>query len=730
MTTAIFLRLLETQAKEEALATSARSATDSGQPSRFEVDASGFRDIAGSPFAYWLSSSLRQIFTDNERFESSERTAKLGPSTANDFRYIRAWWELPRTNGARGSVWRSLAKGGIYAPFFGDVHLCVSWNPSRSTFFGFIGRPGRETERPNAAGFFFRPGLTWPLRTKSALSFRALPSGCVFGHKGPAAFVRADDRCELLSLLGLTSSRPFKAFVEVQLAAADARPGGAAHSYEVGIIQSTPVPSLNESDRATLSGLAGRAWSLARSFYVDSEVSYTYVLPSLAARHGNTVAGIALACANSYRRVANDLAEVEAAIDALCFDLYGIDEADRLAMTEGFGGSSDSGDDQAAEDIDVEADEVEDVRAADPATLTADLLSWCVGIAFGRFDIRLATGEREAPPEPDPFDPLPVCSPGMLTGEDGLPLASPPESYPIAWPEDGILVDDPGHPRDLTTAVREVFDVVFGSDADAFWTEASELVDPKGRDIRRWLQKTYFLEHIKRYSKSRRKAPIYWQLATPSTSYSVWLYAHRIGRDSLYQVLNDFVSPKLQAEERKLHALLQEVGPNPSASQRKELDAQESFVSELRVLRDEVARVAPLWNPDLNDGVVIVTAPLYRLVPQLKSWQKELKTHWDALCQGKYDWAQLAMHLWPERVVPKCAEDRSLAIAHDLEDVFWEQDADGKWSARKEPTRAIAELVAKRTSPAVKDALESLLNAPAPAGTRRASRSARAEACS
>jgi hypothetical protein len=46
------------------------------------------------------------------------------------------------------------------------------------------------------------------------------------------------------------------------------------------------------------------------------------------------------------------------------------------------------------------------------------------------------------------------------------------------------------------------------------------------------------------------------------------------------------------------------------------------------------------------------------------------------------------MHLWPERVVPKCAKDRSLAIAHGLEDVFWVEGTDGKWTARKTPTRA------------------------------------------
>jgi hypothetical protein len=74
------------------------------------------------------------------------------------------------------------------------------------------------------------------------------------------------------------------------------------------------------------------------------------------------------------------------------------------------------------------------------------------------------------------------------------------------------------------------------------------------------------------------------------------------------------------------------------------------------------------------------------------------------------------MHLWPERVVPKCAKDRSLAIAHGLEDVFWVEGTDGKWTARKTPTRSVDELVRERTSPAVKSALKSLLEAPAAAG--------------
>ena len=89
------------------------------------------------------------------------------------------------------------------------------------------------------------------------------------------------------------------------------------------------------------------------------------------------------------------------------------------------------------------------------------------------------------------------------------------------------------------------------------------------------------------------------------------------------------------------------------------------------------------------------------------------------------------MHLWPERVIPKCATDRSLAIAHGLEDVFWVEGDDGKWKPRPTPTRPVDELVRERTSIAVKAALKSLLEAPvanANGGRGRGRRAANAAA--
>jgi hypothetical protein len=278
----------------------------------------------------------------------------------------------------------------------------------------------------------------------------------------------------------------------------------------------------------------------------------------------------------------------------------------------------------------------------------------------------------------------------------------------------GILVDDPGHPADIELAVARSMEL------NCLSLEALAI-----EDLRTWLKTKAFEEHIAMFSRSKRVAPVIWCLSTVSRSYSVWLYIHAFSRDTLFRVQNDYAVPKLAHEERRLYSLISELRDGVTAAQRKELAAQEAVVEELRTLVEEVKRVAPLWNPNLDDGVIINFAPLWRLVPQNKSWQIELKSTWDALCEGQYDWAHLAMHLWPERVVPNCAKERSLAIAHSLEDVFWAEGTDGKWTARKTPTRSVDELVRERTSLAVKSALKSLLEAPVVIGNSGGGRGGR-----
>ena len=544
--------------------------------------------------------------------------------------------------------------------------------------------------------FFGRPGLTWPRRT-SGLSLRVLPAGSAFADKGPALFRANDSRPALLADLAIASSRSFSACVDAQLARTTL-----AQSFELGILRSTPVPKIDSAESDQLAELARRGWSIRRSLDMCTETSHAFVLPALLHVDGDTFAALLDAWSSRVAKLQGELEEVQFAIDERCFELYGVSAGDRRTLAEGYR----IGTGEDAEDGDDTADSSSNPIGVDPHDLAARLVSWAVGVGVGRFDVRLATGGREWSAEPDPFDPLPVCSPAMLTGEDGLPVGEPPVGYPVSVSP--VLVDDRGHELDIIGRVRAVFDVVFGADADSWWADTGEALGARRGEISSWLRKGFFDHHLKSHSKSRRKAPILWPIGTASGSHVVWLYAHRVTADSLFQVLNDIVDPKLRAEQRHLTELTQEAGPDPSAGQREALDAHETLVGELRELRDELEAVTPLWAPDLNDGIVIVLAPLWRLFAHRRPWSQELKKHWDKLTAGDYDWAQLAMHLWPERVIPKCAKDRSLAIAHGLEDVFWIQDPNNtdKWHPRPTPTTPIDQLITERHKPATKAALQ------------------------
>ena len=484
------------------------------------------------------------------------------------------------------------------------------------------------------------------------------------------------------------NSSPFIGLVRLQLGRVSL-----AQSFEVGLIQQTPVPRLQPEDEKFFAEAVHNICSLKLSTDEAVETSHAFLLPTLLLANGTTLEERATVWNQTVQDREKKMQHLQAEIDALCWNLYGIDETDRRALAQPVAANTEEGESEDSED------EEDSAPSASPKDLAADLASWLFGAALGRWDWGLATGEVPSPPLPGPFDPLPRVSRGMVKGNDGLHPARFEDGR--LWPVHDLLVDDNGNGLDLVHRVLEVLERVVGAgQVEAF---AQELEQMLGCDLRTWFRTAFFERHLKRYSKSRRKAPIYWQIGTSSGSYSLWLYYPRLTRDSLYRVLQEVVKPKVGFEEQRLTEMRGEGATS------RQIEAQEGFVEELRSFREEAARVAPLWNPDLDDGVLLNFAPLWRLTPHA-GWRRDTKAAWDGLAKGDFDWARLAMKLWPERVVPKCAKERHLALAHDLEAAL--------------ASTPVADIVQRATSPAVKDALQSLLSAPAPGGGVRAQRAA------
>ena len=310
---------------------------------------------------------------------------------------------------------------------------------------------------------------------------------------------------------------------------------------------------------------------------------------------------------------------------------------------------------QPESDADEPAEEQDHV--SDEGNPAKQLAAYSVGCAYGHWDLRFATGERSPPDLPDPFDPLPTRSPGMLQGHDGLPLHATPIGYPLRIDWDGIFVDDPDHSDDIIRRVRDVLEVVWNDQAEAIEKEACEILGvPELRDyFRKPGAGGFWDDHIKRYSKSRRKAPIYWLLQSSKKNYAIWIYYHRLDQDLLFKALVNCVEPKIRLEESRLGTFRTQKSADGDTSKdakrlAKEIERQEDFLSELRDFEDKLPSSGRLSHlePDLNDGVVLNIAPLYELVP----W-KEAKKYWDELLEGKYEWSSIGKQL-REKGMVKC----------------------------------------------------------------------------
>lgn len=672
--TALFIRLMAEADKGAALAeVLTRLRAGKADARVFRVAPESFEQVPGAPFAYWVSEGVRDTFRRLPAFESDERTAKQGLATADDFRFLRTWWEVRATVG----VWFPFAKGGIYSPFYADLHLVLDWAKSGAVLKAkVVAEHGNAGKRVYNEEHYFHPGLTWPLRAR-AFSPQALVAGSIFSVRGYAAFVPSRD---MLSLLALCNSAAFDFLFKVMLG----RFG--FPEFVIGVMQQVPVPDMNNADRRALANLARRAWSLKRALDTTELTSHAFTLPALLQVAGATLAERAAAWQARIEETDAQLAVLQADIDQRCFDLYGFAPADRAAALGGSGGNT-----EAEETTDEADEEDEGAPAADAPGLAAALLDWLTGVAFGRFDPRLASGEKAMPPAPEPFAPLPAASPGMLTDASGLPVATPPAGYPVRFPAHGILAEDGEDPDRLTERARTGLGLVFGAAAHDWEAQLVQALGLRRLEDGFARPAGFFADHLARHSKSRRQAPLYWPLSTAGGEVTLWLYAPRLTDQTLYTCVNDFVEPRL-ARVSETAARLRAEGNGRTGRGRDEeteLERLQNLEGELRALRDDLLGLAPVWKPNLDDGAVVTASPLWRLFRHGK-WQKLLKDTWTKLEKGDYDWAHLALSLWPERVRAKCRTDKSLAIAHGLEELYVEP-ADKPQKKRGRKTSKIAD---------------------------------------
>ena len=598
-------------------------------PIVYRYSQGGFDAIPGSPWVYWITPGLREVF---EKFPKLGEIAqpRQGLATADNFRFLRFWWEAgldrigfgcknTREAQATGKRWFPYMKGGGFKRWYGNQEYVVNWERNGAEIRNFINpETGKAYSRPQNTDYYFRRGVTFNRISSKLFSARYMHDGFIIDCNGPAAFGKDN-----IQILGIVNSQPFILLLSII---------APTITFQVGDVSLAPVPRhLSE----TLSVLVHQAITFTKIASEEDETTWDFVAPP--------------DWPDGTRKAAErhvQLAEIERQIDEEVYRLYGISDEDRQAIEAELATGSIPQLDDDSEEIEpggfAEQEPSESTWSSE--ALAKAWISYAVGVIMGHF--------------------RPGIENGVGRGRFDSKTA---EQLQALEDQDGLLVVDPTHHDDIASKVLCALDIMFGED------EAAHLVkqalntngDPL-LSLRDYLTDKFFKEHVQKY----RKRPIYWYLRSAKGSYGLWLYYHRLDKDILFKALLKYVEPKIRLEEDRLKTLRgrrESVGSSGREAKQleKDIDRQEQFVSELRDFEEKVRRAANLHiDFDLNDGVILNIAPLWGLVPL-----REAKIYWEALREGKYDWSYIAYQLWPERVEELCRKDRSIAIAHGREDL-------------------------------------------------------------
>ena len=156
----------------------------------YRRDAETFKQIPGTPIAYWASEGAIRLF---QKKSSGEVIAlREGIHTGDNNQFLREWYEInhrqmvfnARSNDDVDSAgkWVPYSKGGAFRKWYGNNELVIPFDAdSRNRMARLSGHV-----RPSK-GLYYKEGATWSALSSGAFGLRKQPAGHLFDSKGQVA---------------------------------------------------------------------------------------------------------------------------------------------------------------------------------------------------------------------------------------------------------------------------------------------------------------------------------------------------------------------------------------------------------------------------------------------------------------------------------------------------------------------------------------------------------------
>ncbi|SHU18143.1 Type I restriction-modification system methyltransferase subunit [Mycobacteroides abscessus subsp. abscessus] len=530
---------------------------------RYEMLQHAFGRIPGSPIVYWMDPVFLRTFEEPSlgRFITTEGQNK----TADNDRYLRYHWEVPRTSFGVGRRWIPYAKGGKFRRWYGNIEHAVDWSDIARAEYR-----RNPSCRIVAEEFWYREGITWTDISAKGTGFRYLPPGGTFDMAGPTAFLSSD--VSIYSTLAVLNS----SFVEAALQAINPT----VH-IQLKDVRSLPFPD-HVSNHEELARLAKECVEVSRADWDELETSLDFARSPLARIFAEDMSLRAAfeELARIQRVAVARLAELEGRIDSLVTEMY-----DQSVKSHGKPSVTLWANPDHRYERQLEDREREDLRARD---CVLDVISYAVGCMFGRFSLD---------------EPGLILADQGATVEDYLAMVPDPAFRPDV---DNVIpiVDGDWFEDDIVARFRQFLRVTFGErhfeENLRFVTESLGV-----KDLRDYFVKSFYKDHVQRY----KKRPIYWLFSSPKGSFNALIYMHRYTPSTVSTVLNEYLREyKAKLESSLQHHQRLAAGGGTARQQaaaQKEADRLRKVLVELEEYEHDV--LYPLASQqidiDLDDGV-------------------------------------------------------------------------------------------------------------------------------
>lgn len=146
----------------------------------YRRDADTFKQIPGTPIAYWASDGLLSAFSLGHSIgDYSDYTGSQNKTGDNNL-YLRLFWEVGARSVGRKGSWATYSKGGDFRRWFGNLHWLVSIKKDAIEFY-----QSNPTSNLLASKYWFSEGVCYTMLTSGKPSFRLLPPTGGFDMAGP-----------------------------------------------------------------------------------------------------------------------------------------------------------------------------------------------------------------------------------------------------------------------------------------------------------------------------------------------------------------------------------------------------------------------------------------------------------------------------------------------------------------------------------------------------------------